>query len=133
MANRPDNAGKTQRQKQAEQRPGDRYDDFVERGNFRQPRAVHIRLTLDNVHRRELRQRNKSAKRKRAQRVLHTVDRLFPERLAEPDTELLDVNPAPARRQKMTELMHDDEQIKKNEDLEKNEDGACDVEKHVKT
>ena len=52
---------KNKRQQQAEQRTGDRYDDFVERGNLRQLRPVHIGFALDNVHRRKLRQRNKAS------------------------------------------------------------------------
>jgi hypothetical protein len=61
---------------------------------------------------------------------LDASDRFFPERLAEPDAEFFYVKPAPARCQKMPELMNYDEQIKKNEYLEKNEDDATDMKKH---
>ena len=83
--------------------PGERDDDFVERGNFRQLRAIHVGLAFDHVHGRELRQRHETAERNRAERILHAVDRFFPERFAEPDAEFLDVKPAPARRQEMAE------------------------------
>ena len=132
MADHPHNAGKRKREKQAKEGAGHGHDNFIESGDRRQLCAVHIRLTLDNVHRRELRQRDKSAKRERAQRVLHAVDRLFPERFAEPDTEFLDIQSAPPRCQKMAELMDNDEQIKQDKDFEENENDARDVDEHYK-
>src|SRR5213592_3072536 len=130
MPDRPDNAGKTERQKHAEQRPGNRYDDFVERGNFRQPCAVHIRLTLDNVHRRKLGQRDKASERQRTERVLDTVDCLFPEWFTEPDAEFFYVKPSPAGGQKMSQFMDNNQQIKQDENLEEDEDETDDVQKH---
>ena len=53
--------GENQRQQQTEKRPGDGDDDFVERGNLRELRAIDIGLALDDVHRRELRQRHEAA------------------------------------------------------------------------
>jgi hypothetical protein len=47
-----------------------------------------------------------------------------------PDAELFDVKTAPARRQKMPELMHDNEQIEKNKDLEEDQKNASDVKNH---
>ena len=90
-------------------------------------RAIDVGLAFDDVHRRELRQRDESAERNRAERILHAVDRFLPERFAEPDAELLDVQSAPARRQKMAQLMHDDEQIKEDDDLKEDEEDAKDV------
>ncbi len=65
-----------------------------------------------------MRERDEAAKGKRTERVLDAIDRFFPERFAEPDAEFFDVKPAPACRQKMPELMDDDEQIKEDENLE---------------
>src|SRR5207237_2868273 len=132
MADHPHNAGKRKREKQAKEGAGHGHDNFIESGDRRQLCTVHIRLTLDNVHRRELRQRNKSTKRERAQRVLHAVDRLFPERFAEPDTEFPEIQSAPPRCQKMAELMDNDQQIKQDEDFEENQNDARDVDEHYK-
>ncbi|KAF5408684.1 MAG: hypothetical protein Udaeo2_11720 [Candidatus Udaeobacter sp.] len=63
MADGPDDGRKEKRQQQAEQRPGDGYDDFVEGGNFRQSCAVQIGFALDNVHRRKLRKRYEATER----------------------------------------------------------------------
>ena len=115
--------GENEREKNTEKRAGNRDDDFIERGNGRELRAIDIGFAFDDVHRRKLRKRDKTAERQRAERILHAVDRFLPERFAEPDAEFLDVESAPARGEKMTELMDDDEQIKKNEDLEEDEDG----------
>src|SRR5262247_3499207 len=115
MADSPYDCRKEKRQEQAEQRPGDGYDDFVERRDFWQPSAVHIRFSLDDVHWRKLRQRHVTSKRKRAERVLNAVDCLLPDRFAEPDTEFFDVQASPARRQKMPQLMDHDQQIEKDE------------------
>ena len=92
--------------------------------------AIDVGLALDDVHRRELRQRDEAAERQRAERVLDAVDRLFPKRFAEPDAKFLDVKPAPARGQKMAQLVDDDEQVKKDENLEEDEDDADGVQKH---
>src|SRR6266403_2784315 len=132
VAGDPDNAGKKKRQKQAEQRSGKRNDDFVERGNFRQLRAIQIGLAFDDVHRRELGQRDEPAKGKRTERVLDAIDRFFPERFAKPDAEFFYVKPARARGQKMPELVDDDEQIEEDEYLEQDQDDTRDVEKHQK-
>ena len=113
---------KNKRQEQTEKRTRDRDDDLVERGNWRELRAIDVGLAFDDVHRRELRQRDETAERNRAERILHAVDRFLPKRFAEPDAEFLDVEPAPARRQKMAQLMDDDEQIKKDDDLEEDEE-----------
>jgi hypothetical protein len=59
---------------------------------------------------------------------LDAIDCLFPKRFAEPDSEFLDVKSSPARSQKMTKFMHDDQQIEKDEDLEQDENDARDME-----
>ena len=61
-------------------------------------------------------------------RILDTVDRFLPNRFAEPDTELLDKQPTPACGQKMAQLVHDDEQIEEDKDLEEDENDANNVE-----
>src|SRR5260370_42642585 len=105
MANRPDNDSKTQRQKQTEKRAGNGYDDFVERGNPRQSGPVYIRLTLNNVHWRKLRQCHEPSERQRPERILDAVDCLFPKRFAEPNAKFFYIKPSPARGQKMAEFM----------------------------
>src|SRR5438034_11591260 len=130
MADRPHNGGKTKRQQQAEQRARDGYYDFIERRNFRQLRPVQIGLSFDDVHWRKLRQRHETSERQRPERVLDAVDLFFPERFAEPDAEFFYVKSSPARRQEMPQFMHHNQQVKKNENLEQDEDDADDVQKH---
>src|SRR6476660_6239209 len=112
MTDSPDDSGKKHGQQQAEHRTRDRYNDFVERGNFRQLRPVQVGFALDDVHRRKLRQRNKTSEWQRPEGVLDAVNRLFPKRFAKPDAEFLDVETPPPRGEKMPELMHHDEQVK---------------------
>ena len=75
-------------------------------------------LALDRLHRRHLRQGDVAAGRDRAEDVLHAVDLLFPDRLAEPDGELLDLQPPPARGQEVAQLVDDDEQVEEQNDLQ---------------
>src|SRR6266513_327226 len=130
MADSPNDGCEEKRQQQTEQRPGNCYDDFVERGNFRQPCPVHIRFSLDHVHWCKLRQRNEAAERQRAERVLDTVDCFLPDRFAEPNTESLDVKSSPARREKVPQFMYHDQQIEQDEDVQQDENDASDVKKH---
>src|SRR5258705_13750335 len=131
MTHSPDDSGKKQSQQQAEHRTGDGYNDFVERGNFRQLRPVQVGFALDNVHWRKLRQRNKTSEWQRPERVLDAVNRLLPKRFAKPNAEFLDVETPPPRREKMPELMYHDKQVKQDEDLEQDEDDASDMQNHV--
>ena len=78
-----------------------------------------------------MRQRNKTSEWQRPQRILDAVNRLLPKRFAKPDAEFLDVETPPSRREKMPELMHHDEQVKKDENLEQDEDDASDMQNHV--
>src|SRR4029077_15990052 len=123
----PNNSCKEKRQKQAKQRTGDGYDNFIQRGDFRQPPAVHIPFSLDNVPRRKLRERHKASERQRTERVLDTVDCFLPDRFAEPDAEFFYVKPPPARRQKMPQFMHHDQQIEEDDDFYQDEKDASDV------
>jgi hypothetical protein len=59
---------------------------------------------------------------------LHAIDRFFPQRFAKPDAKFLDIKATPARREKMPELMHDDEQIEKDQNFEEDENDPCYVE-----
>src|SRR5215211_3331449 len=131
MTHSPDDSGKKQRQQQAEHRTSDSYNDFVERGNLRQLRPIHIGFALDDVHRRKLRQRNKTSEWERPERVLDAINCLLPNRFAEPDAEFLDIQTPPPCREKMPELVHHDQQIKQDEDLEQDEDDASDMQSHV--
>src|SRR5207248_3620333 len=130
MADSPNDGRKEKRQQQTEQRPGNCYDDFVERGNFRQPCAVYIRFSLDDVHWCKLRQRNEAPERQRAERVLDTVDCLLPDRFAEPNPESFDVKSSPACRQKLPHFMDHDTQIEQDEDIQMDDNDASDVKKH---
>src|SRR3954447_15608682 len=130
MPDDPNDGGERDREQQTEKRAGKRDDDFVERRNSRQGRAIHVRPALDDVHRRELRGFQNPAEWQRAERVEHAVDLLFPERFAEPDAELLDHQSAPPRGEKVPELMDNDEQIKKDNDLEQDEEDATGVQDH---
>ncbi len=118
---------KNEREEQTEERSGDGDDDFVERSDLRQTLAIDIHFAFDDVHRRELRQGDETAKRDRAERVLHAVDRLLPERFPKPDAKLFDHQTAPAGGEEVPQLMHDDEQIKKDNDLEEDEKDAEDM------
>src|SRR5882724_11961683 len=97
MPDRPDNDSKTQCQKQAEKRAGNGHDDFVERRNFRYSGPVYIRLALNYVNWRKLRQRDEASERQRSERVLDAVDCLFPERFPEPNPKFFYIKPPPAR------------------------------------
>ena len=66
MTNSPNEGGKDEREEQAEKRTSDRHDDLVEHGNARQLGAVGIGFAFDDIHRRELRERDEAAKGKRA-------------------------------------------------------------------
>ena len=117
--NEPDNHRADQSQRHAGQRTGDGDDDFVHRRDRRQSGAVVLALSFDRFHWRELRQRNKPAGRDRSQAVFHPADRLFPDRLAEPDAELFHDQTPPARGKEVAQLVGDDDQVKKEQDLEK--------------
>src|SRR5438477_12292861 len=97
MADSPNDGRKEKRQQQTEQRPGNRYDDVVERGNFRQPCAVYIRFSLDDVHWCKWRQPKEAPERQRAERAMDTVECWLPDRLAEPNNESWDRKSSPAR------------------------------------
>src|SRR5215470_2337702 len=131
MTNCPDDSGKKQSQQQAEHRTGDGYNDFVERGNLRQLRAIQVGFAFNDVHRSKLRQRNKTSEWQRSQRVLDAINCLLPNRFTKPNTEFLDVETPPPRREKMPNFVHHDEQVKNDEDLEQDEDDAGDMQNHV--
>ncbi len=60
------------------------------------------------------------------------VDRLLPKRFAEPDAEFFDHQPAPARGEEMAQFMDHDEEVKEDDDLEKDKNDAKDVQQHLK-
>ena len=66
MADRPDDARKHQSEEQTEERPGDSDDDFIQRRNRRQLCAIDVGFALDDIHWRQLRERDKPAARDRA-------------------------------------------------------------------
>ena len=66
MTNCPNERGKDERKEQAEKRTGDRHDNLVEHRNGRQLGAIGIGFALDDIHRRELRERDEAAQGKRA-------------------------------------------------------------------
>jgi hypothetical protein len=62
---------------------------------------------------------------------LDAVNRLLPKRFAKPNAESFDVETPPPRREKMPELVHHDQQVKQDKDLEQDEDDASDMQNHV--
>ena len=54
----------------------------------------------------------------------------LPDRFPEPDAKLLDHQTAPARQPKVADLVDHDEKVKKNDDLEKDENDAKGVQEH---
>src|ERR1700693_3019466 len=126
----PDDRSEHDRQEKTEEWPCNRHDYFVERRNWRKRLTIDIGFPFDDIHRRQLRQRHKSAEWQRAQRILDTADFFLPKRLAEPDREFLDVETAQARRKKMPNLMHHNQQIENDQDLDEDEDDATNVKNH---
>ena len=61
VTDRPDNGGEEERKKQTEERTSERDDDFIERRNLREFRAVNVGFALNDIHRRELRQFHETA------------------------------------------------------------------------
>ena len=85
----PNQNRKHARQPEAEERPGEGDDDFVERLEARQFLTRVFAVALDGrVH--ELRQFHKPTRRDAAEAVIHAVDFFLPERFAKPDAEALD-------------------------------------------
>ena len=66
MTDDPDDGREEEREQEAEDRPRQRHDDFIERGDRRKLRPIHIRFALDDIHGRELRELHEPAKRDRA-------------------------------------------------------------------
>jgi len=58
---------------------------------------------------------------------MNAIDCLFPNRLPKPDAEFLDVEATPARGEKMPKLVHHNQQVEQDQDLEEDEDDARDV------
>ena len=84
--------------------------------------ARHDDLALEAAHRCHLRQRHKAAKGNRAEAVFDAVDGLLPERLAEPDVEFVDLQPAPPRGEEVAPLMNDDHEIEDEDDQQEGSD-----------
>src|SRR5205823_9008871 len=129
-SDRPNDHREKDSEAETEKWPRECNDNLVQRRDSWQFRAVEIGFALDYVHWRELRQRHEATEGQRTKGILHSVDCFFPERLAKPDPEFLDIQTAPACCQKMPELMHDDEQIEKHDDLDHDEDNPSDVKNH---
>ena len=66
---------------------------------------------FQRFHRRHLRQRDEAAGGNPAEAVLHAVDFLFPDRLAEPDLETVDLQAAPFRRPEVAEFVNEDDDV----------------------
>ena len=69
-----------------------------------------------------LRQRDVTAGGDGTEDVFDAIDVLGPERLAEPDGELVDLEPAPLGRQEMAQLMDNDEDVEKEDDLQESDE-----------
>ena len=96
---------------------------FCHGGRGREFLAGRVGLALDGLHGRHLRQRDVTAGGNGAEDVIDAVDFLRPERLAEPDGKLIDPEPAPFRGEEMAQLVDDDQDVKKEDDLEEGDDG----------
>src|SRR6266480_3207844 len=75
---RPDDDRKNDSKQETKKWTGEGDDDFVERRNLRQLRAIDVRFALDHVHGGKLWYCDESAERQTTKGVLDTVDRFFP-------------------------------------------------------
>src|SRR5690606_23043665 len=77
-----------------------------------------------------LRQGNEAAGGNPAESVLDAVDGFFPDGLSEPDLEAVDLEPAPAPGEEMTELVNEDDDVENHQD---DEDQQGDLEESGKS
>ena len=126
LADDPDDAREEEREAEAEERSRERDDDFLPGRRGRKLLARRFGLALDGLHRRHLRQRDIAAGGDGAENVFDAVDFFRPERLAEPDGELVDLQAAPARGEKMAELVDDDQDVEEQYHFRERDDGKED-------
>ena len=122
LADLPDDDRKHHREQKTEQRTGEGHDDFVERRDVGQLVGGRLGLALDAFHRGHLRQRNVAAERDGVEDVFDVADFLFPQRGAKPDGEALHFQPAPARGEKMAQLVNANEQVEEQHHFKRNQD-----------
>jgi hypothetical protein len=63
---------------------------------------------------------------------LNSADCLFPDRLPKPDAELLDHQSPPAGGEEMPDLVDNDQEVKKNNNLKENEKDAKEMKQHFR-
>ena len=112
LANGPDNHRKYQGQQKAEKRSGESHNDFVQRTNRSQIFSGGPGFPFDAFHWGHLRQEDKASGRNPTETVLDPFDGFFPDWTSKPDPEFVHVQPPPASRQEMPQLMDDDEEVK---------------------
>jgi hypothetical protein len=111
-----------QGQQHRKQRTGESDDDLIQRTDRRQRVGV-LFAAFEGLHRGHLRQRDKSAGGDPAEAVLHAVDFLFPDRLAEPDLETVDSQATPFRGPEVAEFMDEDDDVEHHHnDEDQNDD-----------
>ncbi len=111
----PNDKGKKESETDAKKRSRKCDDDFIRGGNWRKLTTIQLGIPFHRLHRRHLRKGNKATGRNRSQTVFHAIDRLFPDRIPKPDSKFFHDKPAPTRRQIVTDLVHDDHQVKQQD------------------
>ncbi len=123
LADGPDDAGEEEGEGEAEERPGEGDDDFLPGRGGREFLARGLAFALDGFHGRHLRQGDVAAGGDGAEDVFDAVDFAGPERMAEPDGEFVDLEPAPFGGEEVAELMDDDEDVEEGDDFQEGDDG----------
>ena len=96
-------------------------DDFIEWLGWRQLVAAVFGCPLEGLHGRELRDGHKTSCGDRAQSVFHTTNRFTPDRLSKPDGKFFHYKAAPARCQKMSQFVNNDQEIENQENFDADE------------
>ncbi len=104
-------------QAKAEERTGKGHDDLVQGRNGGQ-RLCAFRATFQRAHGSHLRQTDKTARGNAAQAIVHAVDGLLPDRLAEPDLKGFDLKAAPFGGEEVSEFVNHDHQVEHHDDQE---------------
>ena len=120
-----DEEGEEGGEAEAEEGAGEGDDDFVEGGDGWQG-FFGVDIAFDGLHGGHLGEGDEATGGDAAEAVLDTVDGFFPERLAEPDLEAVDVEAAPAGGEEVAPFVDEDHQIEHQEDLDDEDDGVED-------
>ena len=116
LSNDPDEAGGKEGEAETEGGAGCSDDDFVDGLDGREFFAAFGIASFDCFHGGHLRERDVTSGRDTSQTVLHAVDGLFPNRLSEPNVELVDDQAPPFCGEEVTELVDEDEDVEEPND-----------------